>query len=121
MKILYLIGNGLDLAQGLKTRYSDFYDKYSQAVDIEISPAALKLRKEIGKDYQTWADLELSLGKYTSHVKSEDIEDVYYDISDALRDYLIEEQSKYTPTELARELAIHDLIMLNELILIMFL
>lgn len=25
MRILYLIGNGFDLAQGINTRYSDFY------------------------------------------------------------------------------------------------
>ena len=26
MNILYLIGNGFDLAQGLKTSYNDFYN-----------------------------------------------------------------------------------------------
>lgn len=28
MNILYLIGNGFDLAQGLKTKYTDFYPYY---------------------------------------------------------------------------------------------
>ena len=110
MNILYLIGNGLDLAQGMKTRYSDFYDKYSKPLEQAINPAALKLRSEISKDYQTWADLELSLGTYTSQVKNEDIDAVYYDISDTLREYLNEEQEKYKPTDNVRELAINDLI-----------
>ena len=68
MEILYLIGNGLDIAQGMNTRYSDFYKKYSKPYEIDIHPAAKKLRAEIDKDYTTWADMELSFGKYTENI-----------------------------------------------------
>ena len=110
MNILYLIGNGLDIAQGMNTRYHNFYEVYSKPLDPNISPAALKLREEISKDYQTWADMEYSFGEYTSKINRQDFDDVYYDISDSLRSYLLGEQKKYSPTNLAKDLAIKDLI-----------
>lgn len=110
MEILYLIGNGLDIAQGMNTRYSDFYKKYSKPYEIDIHPAAKKLRAEIDKDYTTWADMELSFGKYTENITETDIEDVYYDLSDSMRDYLIGEQDNYKVTESAVESAKNDLI-----------
>ena len=110
MNILYLIGNGLDIAQGMNTRYQNFYDIYSKPTDLKISPAALKLREEISKDYQTWADMEYSFGEYTSKIDRKEFDNVYYDMSDELRTYLLGEQKKYKPTDLAKDLALKDLI-----------
>ena len=110
MEILYLIGNGLDIAQGLNTRYTDFYKKYSKPYDTDIAPAAKKLRSEIDKDYSTWADMESSFGKYTKDIPVNDLEDAYYDLADSLRDHLTEEQGRYKVNNQFSELAKNDLI-----------
>ena len=45
MNILYLIGNGFDLAQGLKTKYTDFYPYY---IDRTVCNPAVKKILERG-------------------------------------------------------------------------
>ena len=67
MNILYILGNGFDLAQHLKTSYSDFYDylkKVPTKTDLEQRVIA-----EIESDYKSWADMEEALGRYTSEWK----------------------------------------------------
>ncbi|XRJ98285.1 AbiH family protein [Latilactobacillus sakei] len=84
MNITFLLGNGFDIQCGLKTGYSDFYqyilnkkysvnlsEKYSEQVQSTINNL---IYAEIYKDKnipETWADLELQLGQYTSKLKSE--------------------------------------------------
>ena len=97
MNILYLIGNGFDLAQDLKTRYIDFYPYYISRQDI-TNPAIKELCQTIDANYETWADMELALGEYTSNLKKDDFEDVYYDLSACLREYLRNEQDKFNLT-----------------------
>ena len=89
MEILYLIGNGFDLAQGFKTRYTDFYPFYVERVIL--NPAINKICAEIGRDYYTWADLEYRLGQYSVKIDKNDFDDIYYDLSDKLREYLKKE------------------------------
>lgn len=67
MNILYILGNGFDLAQGLKTSYSDFYD-YLKKVPTK-SDLEQRVIDEIESDYRSWADMEEALGKYTSKWK----------------------------------------------------
>lgn len=67
MNILYILGNGFDLAQGLKTNYSDFYD-YLRKVPTK-SDLEQRVIDEIESDYRSWADMEEALGKYTSKWK----------------------------------------------------
>ena len=67
MRILYLIGNGFDLAQTLNTRYSDFYKDLS--VDI-----LTKLKSSIKDDIRSWADMKKMLGKFSSEMGT--VEDV---------------------------------------------
>ena len=65
MRILYLIGNGFDLAQGIKTRYCDFYAAKVQTLLADETIVG-KLRNSIKKDTETWADMEIGLGHFTS-------------------------------------------------------
>ena len=97
MEILYLIGNGFDLAQGFKTRYTDFYPFYVER--SIINPAIKKICAEIGRDYYTWADLEYRLGQYSIEIDKNDFDDVYYDLSDKLQEYLKRETRGVTFTE----------------------
>lgn len=66
MKILYIIGNGLDIAHHMKTSYQDFFKFYLSVPTDDYDIEAMK--KDIDKNkYETWADLEIGLGSYASH------------------------------------------------------
>lgn len=88
MNVVFLIGNGFDLNLGLKTSFHDFYEYYlSQAPSDEES--INNLRKSIGLDFETWSDLEIQLGKYTSELQSlEDFDKAFFDIVRHLSNYL---------------------------------
>lgn len=64
MQITFLVGNGFDIGIGMQSRFKDFFPIYqaqSQNKKYEIK----KFADEIGSDYETWADFETALGKYT--------------------------------------------------------
>lgn len=86
MNILYLIGNGFNIARGFKTWYTDFYPYYVNRTFTD--PAVEKICYEIGKNFNTWADLEYRLGQYCAEITKDDFENVYYDLSDRLQEYL---------------------------------
>lgn len=88
MNVVFLIGNGFDLNLGLKTSFHDFYKYYlSQAPSDEES--INNLRESIGLDFETWSDLEIQLGKYTSELQSlEDFDKAFFDIVGHLSNYL---------------------------------
>lgn len=94
MKILYLIGNGFDLAQGLSTRYSDFYE--SRVLKAVFNPGILKnLQGSIKSDVASWADMEKRLGEFTSEMGGlQDVDDVYDYLRRELRSYLASQQVK---------------------------
>jgi hypothetical protein len=56
MQILYIIGNGFDLSLGLKTSYNNFYQYYKTVESDNVN--IQKLKKNISKTYESWADLE---------------------------------------------------------------
>lgn len=94
MKVVYLIGNGFDLNLGLKTSYSDFYTYYLNIESNNIQIAQLKEHLKHDKDnegrYQYWSDLEIAMGEYTKEFsRREDMEKVYNDLNDNLRDYIM--------------------------------
>ncbi len=108
MNILYIIGNGFDLAQGLHTLYTDFYPNYLKAP----SPNKVieRLKKEIGEHYNTWAALEEAFGKYTHKIEShDDLDIVYFDILDHLREYLLKEEGRFEVTVQKTEKILDDL------------
>lgn len=72
MNILYIIGNGLDIAHHMKTSYQDFFKYYLEQPSIDADIQAMK--KDIDKHkYETWADLEIGLEKYSSHCSDKDV------------------------------------------------
>ena len=97
MKVLYIFGNGLDIAQGLATRYSDFY-KYLESK--EGSFLLDEMKDSISSTTELWSDMEMGLGVFTKVApESEDFENFYYELSDHLQDYLKQEEGKFTPTK----------------------
>lgn len=102
MNITFLIGNGFDINLDLKTRYTDFYQYYvrqsaeneSDAIKIfklEITDFIKRDTNKKNDDSIDWRDLELALGKWTSNLNPEEVEPLYLNIIDSLRDYLIDE------------------------------
>lgn len=90
MNILFVIGNGFDLAQGLNTRYSDFYPYYLQCKSP--NNASKLLKENIKENIGDWSDMELALGDFSRNVKSdEEFAELYFDLSDRLADYLKQE------------------------------
>ena len=60
MNITFVIGNGFDLACGLKTRYTDAYKEYCNTKSPNRNIALFKA--EILKDnYENWTDFEMAL------------------------------------------------------------
>lgn len=93
MEILYIIGNGFDLNLDLKTSYNDFY-QYYKTVDTS-NDNVQKLKENISKTYDSWADLELALGSYTQYLgKIEELDDILLDIGEKLSKYLHLEEEK---------------------------
>lgn len=111
MNMLYLIGNGFDLNLGLPTRYSDFFEHYfnnepqiPQATSQEISQikkykGLLSETIENNAGDQQWKDLEIALGKFSSHFSDpKDFRFFYTDINLSLTNYL-KQISPISPTE----------------------
>lgn len=103
MQITFLIGNGFDIAFGLKTKYENFYDWYitqkSPTKHIEDFKQSIKdhCKKKPGRKEFDWSDFEIGFGKY-SDVFKEGEEGKYLDcLEDAqarLVEYLGKEEAK---------------------------
>lgn len=107
--ILYILGNGFDIAMGMKTSYPDFYKYLSKQDDkdycrlLKLMKADVKMRKEL------WADMEIALGGFTANAYNNDeFIDFYYELCDQLRFYL-ETQENDFKTLVLREPKIKDL------------
>lgn len=96
MKVVYLIGNGFDLAQDLETRYSDFYK--SRILASQLKGGILqKMQTSIKDDIASWADMEKRLGEFTAEMNGiDDLDTVYDFLRRELRSYLLEEQKRVT-------------------------
>ena len=100
--MLFIIGNGFDIALGLKTSYRDFLKWYlkQKTEDKDV----LRLKDDIRIDFEnnnlsSWADLEIKLGSYTgaygeSIEESVSFETAYRNIKDNLNKYLKSQESK---------------------------
>lgn len=110
MNILYLIGNGFDLAQGLKTSYQDFYQYLETQTPIN-SVAELMMKEIKGPETELWKDMELGLGKLTEKVQDKELfEEFYYDLCEKLRTYLTAQTESYNPSQEIKDKYIRDLV-----------
>ena len=98
--ITFIVGNGLDLSLGLKTRYTDFY-KYVQNASKHSEN---KIYNEIKDNPDSWSDFEKQLGAYTSYIKnpsdakvreeSINFHNELEQVRNDLADYLIEQENE---------------------------
>ncbi len=97
MNVLYILGNGFDKAQGMKTSYPEFY-QYLMDNTNDGSPLLQQLKKDINADKELWSDMEEAFGQFTSKIKTEvDMENLYFELSECLQKYLKSEQSTFKP------------------------
>lgn len=108
MNITYVVGNGLDIQYGLKTRYKDFYNyQIERYIQIKKSGQTNCIYEALLEDernqFENWSDFELSLGILTkdkpeivSDGKScEKFIDNFMEVIDDLNEYLRNEQNNF--------------------------
>lgn len=95
MNTVFLIGNGFDLACGLKTRYKDVYNSYCKVLDSD-SELIKKFKEDISSDYENWSDFEEGMAEYAKKLQNEDefVESIK-DFRNYLQVYLKQEESKF--------------------------
>ena len=104
LKVTYLIGNGMDINIGLRTRYLDFYNHLKQITNKDSKNA---IYQAVLKDYFSenkdlieidWSDFEIGIGKYTKRITTETELAKFFD------DYeeLIEEFTKFIEEQLEK-------------------
>lgn len=114
MNITYLIGNGFDLNIGLKCRYSDFYEYYIGQHPKDEAEVVKRFKSGINdyinqetnktvKDPIDWRDLEIALGQFTETMTEKEGEQLYLDINDNLKQYLIEEFKYLDPDVFSKD------------------
>ena len=97
MIVVYILGNGFDMAQGMKTSYPEFYDH----LEMQKGSSLLELMKlRIDANKILWSDMEFAFGQFTSEVESvESMERLYYELNDHLRMYLKGEDEAFVPSD----------------------
>ena len=92
--VTFLIGNGFDLACGLRSRYSDTYDGYIRSKSS--SPEIRDFKGTIQKDIVTWADFEMRMAEYAKSFETERaFVECVRDYTTFLHDYLLAEQTTF--------------------------
>lgn len=96
MKITFLIGNGFDLNQDLKTGYADFREHYTQ--ETEKDSLCVKAFKEKLEKYDCWSDLEMALGNMLCEYDETNVDDFITGLEDLKKKlslYLSSEEKKF--------------------------
>lgn len=93
MEITFLVGNGFDMAAGVNTSYSRFYEWYIRQKGSRSCIKMLKnmIKTDIESGGQYWADFEIGLGNFTekfSPNETTDFLDCYDDAQEKLQEYL---------------------------------
>lgn len=96
MNVLYILGNGFDKAQGLKTSYPEFYEYLEKQNGSDILQ---KMKADIQSDKKLWSDMEKAFGEFTTKINTErEFQDLYYELSDHLQNHLKSEDDRFTPS-----------------------
>lgn len=108
MKTLYIFGNGLDLAMKMKTSYPNFYEYLKTQ---KGSPLLELMKQEIDGNKGMWSDMEKAFGLFTGKMKTvEELESLYYELSDYLRKYLRQEEDAFKPSVELKNKFVDDII-----------
>ena len=110
MNVLYILGNGFDKAQGMKTSYPEFYEYLMENTE-NGSPLLQQLKKDINADKLLWSDMEEAFGQFTSKIETpKDLENFYFELSDNLQTYLEAEENAFNPSEKLKSKFVGDFV-----------
>lgn len=94
MDITLIVGNGFDLALGLKTSYYDFYDWFLKETGENAYIGVMQ--SKIKKHRDEWSDFEETIGKFSRRFVKDDLPEDYDPWKDETDDFLkkyLEEQA----------------------------
>ena len=102
MNILYILGNGFDIAQNMRTGYDDFYQYLLK--EESGSDLLQKMKQDIKSDIELrrnlWSDMELGFGAFTENVETiSELDDLHYEIAEHLQSYLKTQNQAFVPTQ----------------------
>ncbi|NQJ70106.1 tryptophan synthase subunit beta [Streptococcus suis] len=109
MNITYIVGNGLDIQYGLKTKYKNFYEFQNEIYQRKKENENYSnfiyeaLFKDKVNDYENWSDFELAIGNLTKKnveiTKTNDTKEKFIndlsEVIDDLRFYLNDVQNSF--------------------------
>lgn len=103
LKVSFLVGNGFDIGLGLKTKYTDFINRYVSK-KVSVGPTIDELKAKIEKRDLDWGDAEYAFGQLDFDELGEDVESAYreslHDFQMSLEEYLAEESSRFVVDEI---------------------
>ena len=99
MNVVFFIGNGFDIALGLKTSYRDFLGWYLEQEDDRSEVIMLKkeIQNDLKNDINSWSDLEIKFGEYANRFNASEKEQyitVHRDIKEKLKLYINMQEEK---------------------------
>ena len=101
MNIVYLIGNGFDLAQDLETSYPDFYKSYKDSKPV--NEVEKRIISSITDNVETWSNLEKRLGSFTKELKGvEGFDEAYESLYLKLMKYLQAQENLFVAENIER-------------------
>lgn len=112
LKITFLVGNGFDLALGIKSSYYDFYHWYiQQTSDMKhIIQFKNDINDDIGKGIplaeKKWVDFEVGMGRYTEKFTPETAKnfiDCYTDAQEGIAQYIKQEDESFDVNKLSAD------------------
>lgn len=94
MSTLFLIGNGFDVNCGMKTRYSDVYEKYVK--EDSSSDVIKRFKEEIDSNIENWGDFEMAMANYSRYTRNEEeFLECVRDFANYMEIYLVEEVGRF--------------------------
>ncbi|MFS7001941.1 AbiH family protein [Carnobacterium maltaromaticum] len=97
MEITFFVGNGFDIKNGMKTKYSDFYDYVRNDKKMRNAKANNLIYDSIEEDIEKWSNFEVALGELTKDIKMGEKQmfiDSILELRSDFREYLILEEKK---------------------------
>lgn len=93
MSVLYLIGNGFDLNCGMRTRYTDVYEKYVKT--LSETETIMKFKDCISGSFDNWGDFEMAMAEYAKCFKTEEeFLECIRDFAEYMEKHLMTENNK---------------------------
>ena len=104
--VTFLIGNGFDLACGLRSKFTHTYDEYVKSASKNDN--IRRFKQCINSDIPTWADFEMKMADYAKTLPDERaFIECINDYKEFLNRYLLREQGRFNES-LAFDITVAD-------------